>query len=97
VRTVAGGEFYLSSQLADVIDADLRQEGRPVSELAPREQETLHYIAQGLTQAQTARRMGVSPGTVDTYVKRIRQKLGSGNKADLTRKAIELGQFTDLA
>jgi len=33
----------------------------------------------------------VSQSTVDTYVKRIRQKLGLGNKADLTRMAMELG------
>lgn len=60
-------------------------------QLTPREQETLGYIAHGFTHTQTARRMGVSQATVDTYVKRIRQKLCLGNKADLTRKAIELG------
>jgi hypothetical protein len=36
--------------------------------------------------------MGISPATIDTYIKRIRSKLGPGNKADLTRRAIELGQ-----
>lgn len=68
--------------------------GKPVVEqprLTPREEETLGYIARGFTHGQTARRMGVSRATVDTYVKRIRQKLCLGNKADLTRKAIQLG------
>src|SRR6266545_2295082 len=37
--------------------------------------------------------MGVSQTTIDTYVKRMRQKLGLGNKADLTCKAIELGRL----
>lgn len=92
VATVAAGGFYMSPQLADLIDADQRLGGTPAA-LAPREEETLHYIAQGFTQAQAAARMGVSPGTVDTYVKRIRGKLGVGNKADLTRAAIELGQL----
>lgn len=92
VATVAAGGFYMSPQLADLIDADQRLGGTPVA-LAPREEETLRYIAQGFTQAQAAARMGVSPGTVDTYVKRIRGKLGVGNKADLTRKAMELGQL----
>lgn len=94
VITVAGGGFYLSPQLADIIDADLcacRGDRAPL--LAPREEEALRLIAQGFTQSQTATRMRVSPGTVDTYVKRIRKKLGAGNKADLTRRAIELGQL----
>jgi hypothetical protein len=29
--------------------------------------------------------------TIDTYIKRIRHKLGPGNNADLTRRAIEFG------
>jgi DNA-binding CsgD family transcriptional regulator len=33
--------------------------------------------------------MGVSRTTVDTYVERIRAKLHVGNKAELTRAALE--------
>jgi DNA-binding CsgD family transcriptional regulator len=58
--------------------------------LAPREKETLRYIAGGYTHAQAARRMGISEATVDTYVKRIRQKFNLGNKAELTRLAIQV-------
>jgi DNA-binding CsgD family transcriptional regulator len=53
--------------------------------------EALALIAQGFTQAQAATRMGVSAATVDTYMRRIREKLGAGNKARLTRRALELG------
>jgi DNA-binding NarL/FixJ family response regulator len=60
------------------------------SKLAPREVEALGHIARGLTHAQAAKRMGVRESTVDTYVKRVRAKLNLGNKAELTRKAIEL-------
>lgn len=59
--------------------------------LAPRESEALTLIAQGFTQAQAALRMGVSVATVDTYMRRVREKLGAGNKAHLTRLALELG------
>jgi DNA-binding NarL/FixJ family response regulator len=93
VERVAAGELFLSSQLADMLHADLGAAaagGGP--RLAPREEETLRYVAHGFTHAQTATRMGVSQATVETYIKRIRHKLGLGNKADLTRKAIELGQ-----
>ncbi len=58
--------------------------------LSGREQEALSYIAAGFTHAQTATRMGVTKATVDTYVDRIRRKLGLGNKAELTRAALSL-------
>jgi DNA-binding NarL/FixJ family response regulator len=61
-------------------------------ELSPREHEVLAQIADGLTHGQIARKLGISSHTVDTYVKRIRSKIGVGNKADLTRAAL-LGRF----
>ncbi|MFC8849145.1 MULTISPECIES: response regulator transcription factor [unclassified Micromonospora] len=69
--------------------ARLRPPGRRA--LAPREAATLTLIAQGLTHAQAARRLGISEATVNTYLTRIRSKLDVGNKAELTREAITLG------
>ena len=86
IRSVAGGGFYLSAQLADLLHAATgtpRQTG-----LSPREQEALAYIARGFTHQQTATRMGVSKATVDTYIARIRTKLGLGNKAELALAAL---------
>jgi DNA-binding NarL/FixJ family response regulator len=62
-------------------------------ELTPRETQTLHAVAQCLTHAQAARRLGVTEATVNTYVKRLRAKLNAGNKAELTRIAIERGHM----
>lgn len=94
VHTVANGGFALSSQLADILQGELT--GAAAAQAAPgtpalsaREEETLDLIAQGLTHAQAASRMGVSRATVDTYVERIRAKLHVGNKAELARAAIE--------
>ena len=60
--------------------------------LSTRERQVLQYIACGYTHGQAARRLGISPHTVDTYVKRIRAKLAVGNKAELTRAAV-LGKY----
>jgi two-component system, NarL family, nitrate/nitrite response regulator NarL len=89
-RTVAGGGFWLSSQLADIMQSQLGVAGSAPApaRLSPREEEALDLIARGYTHAQTATRMGVSKATVDTYVERIRTKLQVGNKADLTRAAL---------
>lgn len=56
--------------------------------LSEREKQVLKHISRGLTHSQIATRLGISPHTVDTYVKRIRGKLGAGNKAELTRAAL---------
>ena len=64
------------------------------SALSEREEQVLRQISQGLTHSQIGTRLGISRHTVDTYVKRIRAKLGAGNKAELTRAAL-LGRVTD--
>ncbi len=64
--------------------------------LSEREEQVLRQIAHGFTHGQVATRLGISPHTVDTYVKRIRSKLGVGNKAELTRAAL-LGQIVSRA
>jgi DNA-binding NarL/FixJ family response regulator len=90
--TVAQGGFYLCPHLVDRLQAELRRPPREdPTGLAPREIETLRWIALGFTQSQIASRMGLSQATVNTYAKRIRNKLSAGNKAELTRMAIELG------
>jgi two-component system nitrate/nitrite response regulator NarL len=100
IRTVTGGGFALSSELADILQAELarpdagqakapgREAGQRASLLSPREREALDLIARGFTHSQAASRMGVSKATVDTYVERIRAKLHVGNKAELTRAAL---------
>ncbi|WP_078653792.1 response regulator transcription factor [Streptomyces catenulae] len=92
VGTVVTGGFHLSATLVPRLRNELEQPGgiEPRS-LARRELEALRLLAEGLTHGQIGRRMGLSEATVSTYVKRIRAKLNVGNKADLTRTAIELG------
>ncbi|MFI5935011.1 LuxR C-terminal-related transcriptional regulator [Actinoplanes sp. NPDC051494] len=97
MRVTAQGGFYLCPRLADRFPAELP--GSPAEDqggLAPREVETLRWIASGFTHAQIATRMGLSQATVNTYAKRIRAKLNANNKAELTRRAIELGHLTPV-
>jgi DNA-binding CsgD family transcriptional regulator len=60
----------------------------PRQRLSEREEQVLRQISRGLTHRQVAIHLGISRHTVDTYVKRIRSKLGVGNKAELTRAAM---------
>ncbi len=51
----------------------------------------MRLVASGLSHVMIGERMGVTESTVGTYLKRIRAKLNATNKAELTRRAIELG------
>ena len=55
------------------------------SRLTPREREVLLEILHGYTEANVAKRLGISPGTVRTHVKSIYNKTGAANKQDLIR------------
>jgi len=96
--TVAEGGISLVPELTGRFTAEA---SRPAeaddSGLAPREAETLRFIALGFTHSQIATRMGLSPATINTYAKRIRAKLKVNNKAELTRVAIELGHLAQGA
>jgi DNA-binding NarL/FixJ family response regulator len=95
LQAVAEGGIGISPDLADRFLAEVSgaAEGDDGA-LAPREVETLRWIALGFTHTQIATRMGLSPATVNTYAKRLRAKLNVSNKAELTRVAIELGHLT---
>jgi DNA-binding NarL/FixJ family response regulator len=92
LTVVRQGGFYVCDRLRPQLRAELTGPPRdePAS-LGPREVETLCWIARGFTQAQIATRMGLTEATINTYAKRIRAKLHASNKAELTRKAIQLG------
>jgi two-component system nitrate/nitrite response regulator NarL len=65
--------------------------------LTPRERDVLSLVARGFTHKQIGTRLGLTKATVDTYVHRVRQKIGSANKAGLTRAAVHLGLVGDDA
>ncbi|MFF5076587.1 response regulator transcription factor [Actinoplanes sp. NPDC000266] len=95
LETVRNGGVYVCDQLVEPLLAQTSSErGAREPRLANREIETLRWVAEGLTHEQISRRMGLTEATVSTYVKRIRTKLNAGNKAELTRRAIELGYVT---
>jgi two-component system invasion response regulator UvrY len=86
-----GGLHVAAELFTPLIDRTAAAPAENQQDLARREVETLKWIAEGLTHGQISRRMGLTEATVSTYVKRIRNKLNAGNKAELTRRAIELG------
>src|SRR5262245_25971847 len=58
----------------------------PILELlTAREREIVSLVAAGITNKQAARRLGISPRTVEVHRARGMKKLGARNSADLVR------------
>jgi DNA-binding NarL/FixJ family response regulator len=51
-----------------------------------REMDVLSLIARGLTNAQIAERLFLSPRTVETHVAHMLAKTGASDRADLARQ-----------
>jgi len=56
--------------------------------LTPRERDVLDLLVQGLSQRDTAARLGISPRTVEVYKARMMEKLQCRSVADVVRLAI---------
>ena len=96
VREVAAGHRYLAPPLSDrAIEAYLvrSEESKldPYDMLTSREREVLILAAQGMTGAQTAERLCISPRTVESHRSRLMQKLGLRNRAELIHYAVRQG------
>jgi two-component system, NarL family, response regulator NreC len=59
--------------------------------LSVRETEVLRLIALGHTSAEVARKLHLSPRTVETHRARINRKLGLSKRAELVRYALRRG------
>ncbi|MFF5497487.1 LuxR C-terminal-related transcriptional regulator [Streptomyces aquilus] len=82
VRLVADGRSYVSADLA------VRPDTEPACHVTQRERQILELIAHGETDHAIAARLGISEHTVHSHLDRLRDKVGSRRRADLTRFAL---------
>ncbi|MCC0100174.1 helix-turn-helix transcriptional regulator [Streptomyces flavotricini] len=59
--------------------------------LTGRERQVLCMLSSGDTVSSIARQLGLSPHTVDTYLRRLRTKTGTANRTQLTVFAVRNG------
>jgi len=96
-RVARGERVFTSTQMRGAI-AELGKRARLVREasgakasLSDRELEVLRRAALGLTVGQVARRLGISPRTVETHLTNAYRKLGARNRVQAVARASELG------
>ena len=71
--------------------AGRRSEGEDETALTPREAEILNAISRGFSYAETAQMLGLSVGTVHSFLKRIYRKLAVHSKTEAVFEASRLG------
>ena len=84
MRAVMRGRKYVSSRLNSRELTGSRND-KPVT---PREWEVLQLAADGTSNASIARRLGLSPRTVEMHRARVMRKLNLRSQTDLVRYAI---------
>ena len=65
--------------------------------LTPREREVLSQIAEGASNKEVGRRLGISPRTVEVHRARLMEKIGARNAADLVRIVLSGGDSRALS
>ncbi|BCV19966.1 response regulator [Moorella sp. Hama-1] len=98
IRLVNSGDAYLDPRIARRVIEGLqnrlpftRAAETAEPELTERETEVLRLAAEGLTNAEIARRLVISVKTVQAHRANIMQKLGLHDRVDLVKYAIKKG------
>lgn len=96
VRQVLQGQRFLSPKLSEkLIDAYIQSAEKSTADLyetlTDREREVLQMASESMTNAEIARRLSLSPRTVELHRSRMMNKLGLHNQTDLIRYAVKRG------
>ncbi len=98
ILRVALGERLIGPDLQEAAVLELgrfalaAREGHKVaSSLTAREMEVLRFISEGLTVSGVAKRMGISPRTVETHLAKLYRKLGARTRVQAVSRAASLG------
>ena len=97
LAAIQAGGFYLTQQTLDLLrHASASPAETPgACPLSPRQRQVLTLVADGMSTAEIAATLGVSPRTVDSHRLAISKRLGVRSVADLIRYAIRQGLVHD--
>ena len=101
IRVVAAGEALLAPSVTRRLIAEFaRRPAHPhahvddLEHLTEREREVLGLVARGLSNAEIAKELFISPATAKTHVSRVMMKLSARDRAQLVTLAYESGFVT---
>ncbi|MBC8124238.1 MAG: response regulator transcription factor [Candidatus Kapabacteria bacterium] len=98
IRTVILGERVFSRSILNLLEGKAQDQktSQPSVTLTKREEEIVTLVAKGLTSQDIAKKLFISPRTVETHRARIMDKLGVNNAAGLVRFALLHATYFDV-
>lgn len=94
IRQVGAGGRYLSPSVTDTVISDYLHEKRApdaLQQLSARERHVLQMLVEGKSAASVARKLNLSPRTIETYKARLMKKLGLADLPSLVKFAVRHG------
>ncbi|WP_175419063.1 response regulator transcription factor [Acidipropionibacterium acidipropionici] len=107
IHAVLADEFYISPRVSDVLvrmalakhdaeptgeqGASSTREEKTYPKLAPQELSAVGWLAHGFSNAEIADAMGISVGSVKSYLAKAGEKLATRDRVQLLIRATELG------
>ena len=96
IQEVHGGGSPMTSNIARKVVQAFRAKAEvpanPAAELSPREQEVLDLLARGYLYKEIAERLNISIPSVNTYVRRMYEKLHVRSRAQAVAKYAHLAE-----
>jgi two-component system response regulator NreC len=91
IRSVYQGHSFLRAEAVSVLMDNSPTTDLPGDYLSDREIEVLKLVARGYTNTEIGEKLHLSPKTIDTYRRRIMNKLGMDSRADMVDYALKYG------
>ena len=91
IREVHDGRRYLSRAIAPIAQTSGAGRSSPLDSLSARERQVLQLVVEGHSSAEIAKRVNLSPKSVDTYRSRLMKKLGVNDVPSLVKFAVQHG------
>lgn len=88
-RAHEGGTYFVPEIAERLALVAARGDESPLSSLSARELEVFKYMAQGMTNAEIAAALHLSPKTISNTSQAIKDKLGMTKQAEMTRLAMK--------
>ena len=95
LRQIMRGRVYLSTAMANLVlnrvvrGKEEEADASPVSRLSDRELEVFTLMGRGLTTRQIAKKLHLSPKTIETHREHIKDKLNISNNNQLVRHSVQ--------
>ena len=98
IRKAIRGERVFSRSILNLLEGKVKEQktDQPSVKLTKREEEIVTLVAKGLTSQDIAKKLFISPRTVETHRARIMDKLGVNNAAGLVRFALLHATYFDV-